>query len=221
MQRKIGLLVLLAVFGVPDVVSHEVQAAEHRPCCGPITPAGDRLDAVLDSMNVEALWPSHEHINWETGEPDRSGEEQGPGSHTHCSAFAAAAAKKFDVYLLRPPEHGQVLLSNAQADWLPSAAGKQAGWRTVGNMQEAQRLANQGNLVLVIFQNPDRHMPGHIAIVRTSKRSEETLEADGPELIQAGEHNHNKINTRVAFEHHPGAWPDGVRFYVHTISTQN
>jgi hypothetical protein len=221
MRRKISMLMLLAGLGAPVTVSHELRAAEHLPCCGPITQAGERLDAVLDSMNVESLWLSHEHINWQTGEPDRAGEEQGPGSHTHCSAFAAAAAKKFNVYLLHPPEHGQVLLSNAQAEWLPSDAGRQAGWRAVGNMREAQRLANQGNLVLVIYQNPDRHMPGHVAIVRTSKRSEETLQADGPELIQAGEHNHSKINSRVAFEHHPGAWPDGVRFYVHTVSPQN
>jgi hypothetical protein len=209
----VGLWAMLTVL-IPSGVVH---AAPGPPCCGPISPAGDRLAATLDSMNVESLWLSHEHVNWETGEPDRGAVDEGEGHHTHCSAFAASAAKKVNVYLLRPPEHGQVLLANAQAAWLPSDAGRQAGWRSVTDMREAQRLANQGQLVLVIYQNPDRHIPGHIAIVRPSKKSEQTLEENGPEIVQAGEHNHNKINVRVGFENHPGAWPDGVRYFVHAL----
>lgn len=222
MNRRVGYRfpVMVVVCGMlATLVSRDIvyAAREHEPCCGPITPAGDRLAATLDSMNVESLWLSHEHVNWETGGPDRGGVDEGEGHHTHCSAFAASAAEKLGVYLLRPPEHGQVLLANAQADWLPSDAGRQAGWRSLANMREAQRLANQGQLVLVVYQNPDRHVPGHIAIVRPSKKSEETLEENGPEVIQAGEHNHNKINVRVGFENHPGAWPDGVRYYVHAL----
>jgi hypothetical protein len=26
-----------------------------------------------------------------------------------------------------------------------------------------------------------------------------------------------KTSTKVGFEHHPGAWPDGVRYYAHAI----
>jgi len=198
-----------------------VRAAPYRepiPCCGPIAPAGERLAATLDGMNVEALWLSHEHVNWETGEPDRGANDEGPGNHTHCSAFAAAAAKKLGVYLLRPPEHGQVLLANAQADWLAGDAGSKAGWRRISDMREAQRQANHGSLVLVLFQNPDRHVPGHIAIVRPSEKSARALEENGPEIIQAGEHNHAKINVRIGFENHPGAWPNGVRYYLHTLN---
>ena len=190
--------------------------AQHNPCCGPITPAGNRLAATLDSMNVESLWLANEHINWETGQPDRGSNYEGPGNHTHCSAFAAAAAKKMGIYLLRPPEHGQQLLSNAQAEWLPSPEGKKSGWRSIHDMHQAQHLANEGNLVLVIFENPDKHLPGHIAIVRPSEKSARTLEENGPETIQAGQHNHNKINVRIGFENHPGAWPSGVRYYTHS-----
>jgi hypothetical protein len=190
---------------------------EHIACCGPIAPAGERLAATLDSMNVESLWLAHEHVNWETGEPDRDAEDESPGNHTHCSAFAAAAAKRLGVYLLRPPEHGQLLLANAQADWLAGEAGAQAGWRKVANMQEAQRLANQGTLVLVLYRNPDRHVPGHIAIVRPSEKSAKALEENGPEIIMAGEHNHAKTNIRIGFSNHPGAWPDGVLYYAHTL----
>jgi hypothetical protein len=222
MHRMFSRLVLVfaGLFAALVVVSFqpgELAASEHEPCCGPITPAGERLASMLDAMNVESLWLAHEHVNWETGEADRGGVDEGTGHHTHCSAFAASAAKRLNVYLLRPPEHGQQLLANAQSEWLPGEGGRQAGWRAVGTMREAQRLANQGQLVLVSFQNPDQHVPGHIAIVRPSKKSEETLEENGPEVIQAGEHNHNKINVRVGFENHPGAWPDGVRYYVHSL----
>ena len=191
--------------------------SEHTPCCGPITPAGDRLASTLDSMNVESLWLSHEHVNWETGEPDRGADYEGPGNHTHCSAFAAAAAKRLGVYLLRPPEHGQLLLANAQAEWLASDAASKAGWRSVATMQKAQRLANEGTLVLVLYPNPDRHVPGHIAIVRPSEKSARALDENGPEIIQAGEHNHARTNVKTGFENHPGAWPNGVMYYAHSL----
>jgi hypothetical protein len=168
-------------------------------------------------MNVESLWLAHEHVNWETGEPDRGAEDEGPGNHSHCSAFAAAAAKRLGVYLLRPPEHGQLLLANAQAEWLRSAAAQKSGWESVSDMREAQRLANQGNLVLVLFQNPDKHVPGHIAIVRPSAKSLKALQENGPRIIQAGNHNYASTNVRIGFRNHPGAWPDGVLYYVHML----
>jgi hypothetical protein len=168
-------------------------------------------------MNVESLWLVGEHVNWESGEPDRGAEYEGPGDHSHCSAFAAAAAKRLGVYLLRPPKHGQLLLANAQADWLASEAGARAEWRSVSDMREAQRLANQGSLVLAVYHNPNRHVPGHIAIVRPSEKSAAALEENGPEIIQAGQRNYTKISARVGFEHHPGAWPDGIRYYAHAI----
>jgi hypothetical protein len=200
------------------LLSHAVVAAsEHPSCCGPITPAGDRLATALDSMKVESLWLAHEHVNWETGEPDRGANDEGPGNHTHCSAFAAAAAKRLGVYLLRPPEHGQLLLANAQAEWLGSAAAQKSGWQHVSDMREAQRLANQGNLVLVLFPNPDKHVPGHIAIVRPSEKSLTALQESGPQIIQAGNHNHASTSVRIGFLNHPGAWPDGVLYYTHSL----
>jgi hypothetical protein len=187
----------------------------HTPCCGPITPAGWQLGATLDAMNVETLWLAHEHVNWETGQPDRDGEDEGTGYHTHCSAFAAAACKRLGVYLLRPPEHGQQLLANAQADWLSTPEARKDGWQSVSDMREAQRRANQGNLVLVIFKNPDKHVPGHVAIVRPSEKSLQALEENGPQTIQAGNHNYLSTNVRFGFQNHPGAWPNGVVYYVH------
>jgi len=197
--------------------AHAAPERDHAPCCGPITPAGARLASTLDSMNVEFLWLANEHVNWETGEPDRDADYEGPGNHTHCSAFAAAAAKRLGVYLLRPPEHGQALLANAQADWLASQAAAKAEWHSVPAMQQAQRLANEGSLVLVLYPNPDKHVPGHIAIVRPSEKTAKILEENGPEIIQAGEHNHNRSNVKTGFSNHPGAWPNGVLYYAHVL----
>jgi hypothetical protein len=217
-QHRLFIVIALSLVFLAARLPRPVEAhSEQISCCGSITASGERLAATLDGMHVESLWLAHEHINWETGEPDRNAEYEGPGNHTHCSAFAAAAAKRLGVYLLRPPEHGQQLLANAQAEWLAGEAGRQAGWRRVLDMRKAQRLANEGSLVLVLFQNPDKHVPGHIAIVRPSEKSAEALAGNGPELIQAGEHNHTKINVRIGFENHPGAWPDGVLYYVHSL----
>jgi len=119
--------------------------------------------------------------------------------------------------MLRPPEHGQILLANAQAAWFHSPAGPQNGWREVKTSKDAQSLANTGNLVAIVYENPDGHKPGHIAIVRPAARSERLLEENGPEITQAGEKNYIKTSTKVGFEHHPGAWPDGVRYYVHAL----
>jgi len=191
--------------------------AAEPSCCGSISPAGRRLEAVLDSMNVESLWLAHEHVNWETGEPDKDADYAGPGRSTHCSAFAAAVGKKLGVYLLRPPEHGQILLANAQAEWFRAPGGKEKGWRELRTAHEAQLLANQGNLVVVVYESPDPHRPGHVAVVRPAHRLERLLEQNGPEITQAGQKNYLKTSTKVGFQAHPGAWPDGVRYYAHAI----
>ena len=186
-------------------------------CCGPITGQARRLLEVLDSMNVESLWLAHEHVNWETGEPDKGADYEGPGRSTHCSAFAAAAGKRLGVYMLRPPEHGQILLANAQAEWFRSPAGSQAGWHPVRDARDAQSLANRGNLVVVVFESPDPHRPGHVAIVRPALRPTRLLEKNGPEITQAGQKNYIKTSAKVGFLAHPGAWPGGVLFYAHSI----
>ena len=194
-----------------------LKADRPQSCCGEITAAGRHLAGVLDGMNVESLWLAHEHVNWETGEPDRGGAYEGPSKHTHCSAFAAAAAKQLDVYLLRPPEHGQQLLANAQAAWLASDAARKDGWHSVNGDRDAQLLANRGELVVVVYANPDRQEPGHIAIVRPSEKSARLLLRDGPQIIQAGNHNHSSTTVRVGFSNHAGAWPGSVRYYAHHL----
>jgi hypothetical protein len=208
---------LLLILSLSLGAFHPAFAAEPS-CCGPITEPGRRLLSLLDGMNVESLWLAHQHINWETGEPDKADDYEGPGRSTHCSAFAAAVGKRLGIYMLRPPEHGQILLANAQAQWFRSPAGRQSGWQSARDAHEAQSLANRGNFVVVVFESVDPHRPGHIAIVRPAHRPARLLDENGPEITQAGQKNHTKTSTKVGFLAHPGAWPGGVLYYAHPIA---
>ena len=182
-----------------------------------ITPAGKRLAEALDSMHVEKLWLVGHRVDWRTGEPEGEYNKKYE-THTHCSAFAAAAAEKVGVYLLRPPEHSSVLLANAQQEWL-SGKGTNQGWRTVDSPVAAQHLANQGQLVVVTFKNSDPKLPGHIAIVRPSEKSEAQVLAEGPQVIQAGRHNYTSINAKEGFKNHPGAFAKGeLLYFAHPVT---
>ncbi len=180
-------------------------------CCGPITPGGQHLLQVLLSMDVEHLWQAKTKVHWRSGLPR-------PGrGHTHCSAFAAAAADRLNIYLLRPPAHSSELLASAQGRWLGSESGYRDGWRPVYTPADAQTLANQGELVVLDFINNNDHLPGHIAIVRPAVKSASALAKDGPETIQAGAHNFNDGTAVQSFAKHKGAWPNEIRMYAHTI----
>ena len=78
-------------------------------------------------------------------------------------------------------------------------------------------MANQGSLVVVVYESPDPHKPGHVAIVRPAHRLERLLLQNGPEITQAGQKNYMKTSTKVGFQVHPGAWPEGVRYYAHAV----
>jgi hypothetical protein len=203
----------------PLLLGLGLSSAMAQPCCGPITPDGERLRQVLDSSGVEHLWQAGIHIVWDTGEPDPA-RPGGRPSATHCSAFAAAMAKRLNIYVLRPPDHGQDLLANAQMGWLGDDGGGY-GWRALPSYVEAQAAANRGELVLEAFENPNPHKPGHIAIVRPSLQTREMLDAYGPEETQAGGTNALVTSTARGFRHHRGAWVPGgggaIRYYAHAV----
>lgn len=181
-------------------------------------PAGDatRLAKFLDQTRVEELWPAGVHIDWETGVPDGK-PEKSAGKHTHCSAFVASTAKRLGIYILRPPEHGQILLANAQYDWL-AEQGPRHGWAEIAGAEQAQASANRGYLVVATYHNHHDDKPGHIAIVRPSARSRTEIEADGPQITQAGGTNYLSTTLRRGFAGHPAAWERReVRYYVHPI----
>jgi hypothetical protein len=179
-----------------------------------ITPEGARLSAFLDTMHVEEHWIAGAIVEWRTGEPTGKPVTD-TGRHTHCSQFAAAACERLGIYLLRPPEQSAVLLANAQADWLPEK-GRDAGWSPVADGVAAQDLANRGQLVVAVYKNHNPKNSGHVAIIRPGTKTAEEIAAEGPNVIQAGGHNHNSCSLKEGFAYHPAAFGQGeIRFYSH------
>ena len=176
------------------------------------------LAAQLDSMGVEGKWIAGAHVNWRTGMPDDVTETL-PGRHTHCSAFVAAAAMKVGVHILRPPEHGQVLLANAQNEWLGGDVAASEGWTALAGPAEAQQAANVGALVVASYHNHHDDKPGHIAIVRPGVKTAAQIAADGPDVIQAGTVNANSIAIRLGFAGHVHAWGGNeIEYFAHDVA---
>ncbi|MDE1163154.1 MAG: hypothetical protein PW792_14620 [Acidobacteriaceae bacterium] len=186
-------------------------------CCGEVSKPGQLLDRVIDSMHVDALWQPQVHINWLTGQQDEPASSTGPDRATHCSSFTAALGYKLDIYMLRPPDHPQQLLASAQAQWFNSKSSGSQGWEPVATAAEAQSLANAGELVTVVYESPDPHRPGHIAIVRPIAKTNGDLLENGVQTAQAGARNFSSGVARISFAKHKGAWPDEVRYYAHPI----
>ncbi len=183
----------------------------------PISSEGERLRAFLDSMHVEEHWIAGAIVDWRTGEP--TGQPiKDDRPHTHCSQFAAAACERAGVYILRPPDHSGTLLANAQFDWLPEK-GRAGGWAPVPDGKAAQELANRGNVVVAVYKNHDPKKSGHIAIVRPSAKSDAELKAEGPEVTQAGGHNHNACSLKEGFSNHRAGFEKGeIRFFSHAAT---
>jgi hypothetical protein len=204
MRHSIIVLGLLAVL----TVSGPARAAD-------VTPEGKKLGAFFDAMNVEELWLPHQIVDWKTGEKLRDPKDSQP--HTHCSAFAAAACKRKDVYLLRPPEHSATFLANAQFDWLHEH-GRENGWAPVATGVEAQGLANKGHLVVAAYKEKDPKKHGHIALVRPSTKDETKIRDEGPQIIQAGLLNATSATLKDGFRNHPGAFTrNEIRYFVHEL----
>jgi hypothetical protein len=181
-----------------------------------ISTAGNRLAQKLDAMEVDHLWLPGKRVHWKTGEPIADSPADSRG-HTHCSAFAAAACLRLGIYLLRPPEHPTQLLANAQYDWL-FKSGKEQGWTQVPDGHRAQHLANEGYLVVAVYKESDPKRHGHIAIIRPSTKSSEAIDAEGPQITQAGGHNYRSTSLKKGFGNHPDAWrKQDVRYFAHKV----
>jgi hypothetical protein len=192
---------------------------------------GARLNEFLDGLPILTRWLPGHRIVWQTGQ--QSGPKQIPASHhTHCRAFAAAVALYLDIYLLRPPQHGQAKLANAQTFWLSGeesfpgigSAGDN-GWTTLGMSGDpgapaaCQQAANAGRLVLVCYAAPvPTHR--HVAIVRSRADESADIPPDGPDVIMAGAHNYRSTSMRHAFKNHPQAWPDNLALFAHDTPLQ-
>ncbi len=212
---------LFAAFALPLVVGSSPSRADESVLAPPslaLSPA-EKLAVFLDKLGVERLWKPRVAIVWDTGEPAGRAANH-PDSVTHCSAFVAAASKRLRVELLHPPEHPMKLLANAQYDWLAREdQGRAQGWTALDSPLVAQHRANDGDLVVAVYKSPDKAKPGHIAIVRPSDKSAESIDREGPQIIQAGKTNYVSTSLARGFSQHPGAWSNrAVRFYAHAVS---
>jgi hypothetical protein len=179
----------------------------------PISEQGYALAAFLDSLQVEQYWTNTLSVNWLTGAALGTGTNMTKGNASHCSAFAAAAAKLLGVYLLRPWDASDLGLANLQADWLQTNS---ADWYAIPSMTDAQQFANSGALVVASYKEPNGSA-GHIAIVRPSPKSDAEVWAAGPQECQSGIHNFNSTNVARGFDQHAHAFPEGIRYYGHPI----
>jgi hypothetical protein len=171
-----------------------------------VNEAGEKLKKAYLAMDVEHLWQSGAHINWQTGQPDDPSATH--GVKTHCSAFIAALCERQGIYILRPPQHKQELLANAQYDWLPSADAQSKGWRQITG-------DNNGHVVVAVYKNPDAHEPGHITAVMPYALTPDELATNGPKLISASTHNYNFTTLRAAFKRHITDWPTYVVLFYY------
>lgn len=67
------------------------------------------------------------------------------------------------------------------------------------------------------YESPDPKKPGHIAIVRPSRKTAAALAEDGPEITQAGGENYTDSNVRTGFKRHADAAPSGVLYFAHAV----
>lgn len=197
-----------------------LSACASPPCCGPVTERASKLNQFYDQTNVESLWKNGIHVDWKTGISDKPADYQGPDRYSHCSAFVASMTMKLGAYVLRPPEHPETFLASAQSKWLMTAEAKKEGWIQLKDMQEAQKDANAGKLVVAAFISPVEFKPGHIAIVRPSEKSIEVLNAEGPQIIQAGKYNYNSTSVAKGFGSHKNAFPDKILYFSHQQAPQ-
>jgi hypothetical protein len=180
---------------------------------GAISPRGRALARALDHTGVEHLWLPDQPVDWRTGRRD----PEAPVLRSHCSAFVAGVCAAFQVDILRPPEHGEKLLANAQCRWLDKE-GAAHGWQALQDGSQAQCRADQGELVVACYRNPENDEAGHIAIVRPGAKSRPKLLAEGPDVIQAGRVNYRRVSVRLAFSNHPLAWEHNrILYYAHLI----
>ena len=178
-----------------------------------ITPNGQKLIKLLDSTHLDRLWRKGYTIDWLTGVSIA----KTSSTATHCSAFGAAFAYNLGIYLLRPPQHAQTLLANAQCIWLTDSCTKY-GWKKVATALEAQNAADSGYLVVIGYQSPNANTSGHLAVVRPAVKTLTLLQAEGPQETQSGDTNAISISEKLGFSAHPLAFPNGVIYYRHNIN---
>jgi hypothetical protein len=186
----------------------------------PIEKYGRILDTFLEELHVEQYWNAGLKVDWKTGVPVVPLQKL-PNNRSYCSAFVAAICYRLGVHILQPPEHDLQFLAKAQGIWLKNH-GDEWGWFDIPSGIEAQELANMGFLVIASYRQPSPGKHGHIAIVRPSTKSDQLIELEGPDIIQAGKINYSLTSLSIGFKSFDQAFKkDEIRYYAHYIAQSN
>ncbi len=190
-----------------------------------VTAEGQQLANYLSSFMVDTYWAGGYSVNLLTGATNGTSPNMTTGTATHCSAFGAAVAEMLGIYVLRPPQHSDVSLANAQYLWFKT---NNQGWFSLqssftvpmANWQvaalAAQHAANTGALVVASYYNPSG--AGHFAFIRPSTKpdSDVTNVAIGPQECQSGGINSSSTNISAGFAS-PSHWPSNILYWGHTV----
>ncbi|MCX6243933.1 MAG: hypothetical protein NTU98_04445 [Bacteroidetes bacterium] len=182
-----------------------------------ITAKGTQLLLYYNHLDVEHLWLRGNAINWQSGATTGLNDSASM-RYGHAAEFVAAVCKKLKVRFPGPDEciKGELLV-NAQYKWMREK-GKKNGWEGKWRDVDAQRLANEGHLVIGIYHGETPDQPGHIVLVRPANLEQEMIEVDGVQVIQAGARNFTSNSAREGFREFPQAFIDlQIEFYSHKI----
>jgi hypothetical protein len=177
MSKK--LVIVLVVFAGLCAVSHLARAADDDKKPGDKGSEVQQLTpkAVANRDIIDKVF-------------DKYTEKYAPkDGKTYCNVFATLATTELGSKI---PQK----LANQQYDWLRKE-GKEQGWEEV-TAAKAQKLANDGRIVVASWQNPDPAKHGHIAVVRPYADQPFSAEK-GPRISQFGSRNRKDVYASETF----------------------
>jgi hypothetical protein len=168
----------------------------------------ERVIAFLDVENNPRYDPALHNTEGKNWRADTNND----GTVTMCTVFVADATRMLCAEIPLQPNRA----ANIMCNWLENAALDPAstGWRLIASPEEAQALANQGQVVVV---SQRRSGAGHVALVRPVPEAE-ALEESGrdPYIGQAGAINSSATRVTKILDVSEALDPKmQVKYYAH------
>jgi hypothetical protein len=172
---------------------------------------GANIERVIAFLDVENN-PRYEPALHNTEGRNWLADTNNDGTVTMCTVFVADATRILHAEIPLQPNRA----ANIMCSWLENASLNPAssGWRLVASPEEAQALANQGQVVVVTQR---RSGAGHVALVRPVPETE-ALQAGGhdPHTAQAGAVNSSSTRVSKVFTLNAALDPKmQVKYYAH------
>lgn len=173
---------------------------------------GENIERVIAFLDVENN-PRYDPALHNTEGRNWRADTNNDGTVTMCTVFVADSTRLLCAEIPLQPNRA----ANIMCTWLENASLNPAssGWRLIASPEEAQALANQGQVVVVTQR---RTGAGHVALVRPVPETE-ALEAGGrdPHIAQAGAVNSSSTRVSKIFTVSDELDPKmQVKYYAHT-----